>query len=272
MNKSVQNIITILFLFLILSISLAESVPDSLSTKLTLITLVVTAFVYFLQLVSMKSQEKIAKESKDISKQSFANQENILKEQQKIASKQHDFDVFTMRLNLRNDLQSNFTDALSVTGLDVANPVNDKLVKIGRNLSDIEFAFPKTPQLTKLIKQFKKLCTEFTNLAFEKEIIIECNEKVHFTSFDWIDYKDCLRVKTNGKVQITNPDKYAALKITNKQKTIITGVMFKYLNVGETKSEIEDAIQIKFNLRMSKASETLKEICNILDKDIILHP
>lgn len=271
MNKSVQYIITILFLFLILSISLAESVPDSLSTKLTLITLVVTTFVYFLQLVSMKSQEKIAKESKNISKQSFANQENILKEQQKIASKQYDFDVFTMRLNLRNELQANFTDALSVTGLDVANPVNDKLIKIGRNLSDIEFAFPKNPQLTKLIKNFKKLCTEFTDLAFEKEIIIECNEKVHLKSFEWIDYKDCLRVKTNGEIQITHPEKYATLKISNKQRTIITGVMLKYLSFGETKAAIEDAIQVKFNLRMSKASDTLKEICNILDKDICLH-
>lgn len=271
MKKYVQYIIAILFVSLISYIAATKSVPTNFSNKLTLITLVVTAFVYFLQLVSMKSQEKIAKESKDISKQSFANQENILKEQQKIAAKQYDFDVFTMRLNLRNELQSNFTDALSVTGLDVANPVNDKLVKIGKNLSDIEFAFPKNSQLTKLIKQFKKLCTEFINLAFEKEIIIECNEKVHFTSIDWIDYKDCLRVKTSGEIQITHPHKYIALKISNKQKNIITGVMFKYLSFGETKAAIEDAIQVKFNLRMSKASDTLKEICKILDKDIILN-
>lgn len=81
-------------------------ISQAMGEKITLIAITFAAVVYFFQLMSMNAQ-------KNISEESFKNQEKILKEQKDIANKQYSFNIFTLRMNLRNELQRNFTLLLS---------------------------------------------------------------------------------------------------------------------------------------------------------------
>lgn len=133
-----------------------------IETRLTLIVLIITSLIYAGQLNVMNKQKKISKASYD-------NQEKILKEQKDIAKQQYDFNVFQMRMNLRNKLYIAFTQSLSVTGLDITDNVNDRLTNIARPLYDIQFAFPVDAELEKLIEKFKSCCKSITELAMEKK-------------------------------------------------------------------------------------------------------
>ena len=128
---------------------------------------------------------------------------------------------------------ANFTSALSISGLNIADDVNVKLLQIGKNINDIKFAFPQNAKLTKYISIFKKLCTEFTNITFEKEVIIECGEKTQAGNCIVMDYKKCIRVTDSGNASIILQTKCESLNIINKEFVIITGIMRKYINIAK---------------------------------------
>lgn len=264
MKKRFTTIIPCIFIILILYIAIYAPI-QTLEGKLTLITLLLTTFIYYLQWLSMKNQEIN-------SKRSFDNQEKILEAQKNIAAKQYAFDIFTLRLNLRNELLANFTSALSISGLNIADDVNVKLLQIGKNINDIKFAFPQNAKLTKYISIFKKLCTEFTNITFEKEVIIECGEKTQAGNCIVMDYKKCIRVTDSGKASIILQTKCESLNITNKEFVIITGIMRKYINIAKTKSDIENIIQVRSEQLRTAAQKTLDDIISILDTHIVINP
>lgn len=167
---------------------------------------------------------------------------------------------------------ANFTSALSISGLNIADDVNVKLLQIGKNINDIKFAFPQNAKLTKYISIFKKLCTEFTNITFEKEVIIECGEKTQAGNCIVMDYKKCIRVTDSGKASIILQTKCESLNITNKEFVIITGIMRKYINIAKTKSDIENIIQVRSEQLRTAAQKTLDDIISILDTHIVINP
>lgn len=229
-----------------------------LSDKLSLIVLLGTAAIYCLQFMNMR--------------QSSNNQEKILKQQSDIAQKQHEFNVFTLRMSLRNELVKAFTLALSSEDLSITNDVNAHLVNIGKICDDIKFAFPKSQELDNAIKAFKQSCTEITKIAPEKQYLIECE----FGKDDrviWLRYKGCLEVFVKGCVidkRIVNPEKLQDLHITQKEQTVICGIMGKYILVSQTKDGIENYVHNLFHKAMNLGNSRLKKICEILDKDIKL--
>ena len=97
------------------------------SDKISISVLLGTAVIYSLQLINMQHASK--------------KQEFILKQQCDIAQKQHNFDIFTLRMNLRNELVKYFTLALSSEDISITNDVNMHLVNIGKICNDIKFVF-----------------------------------------------------------------------------------------------------------------------------------
>lgn len=237
--------------------------------KISLIALVGTALIYSFQLNNMQQQ-------KDIAKETAKNQENALKLQCDIAEKQYNFNVFTLRMNLRNDLAKCFTIALSSEGLSITNDVNMHLVNIGKICDDIKFAFPYSAGLSKAIKDFKQCCTDITNLEPEKRIIIECSLSVRD---NWVimTYRDCLRVSVDMSVAggkphsaVVSSDLCAKFGFSEKEKTIIFGIMAKYILVAKTKEELDFYMFASFRKVMDAGNKKLKQIFEILDKDIVL--
>lgn len=228
------------------------------SDKISVSVLLGTAIIYSLQFINMRQSSK--------------NQEMVLKQQCDIAQKQHNFDVFTLRMNLRNELVRAFTIALSSEDLSITNDVNTHLVNIGKICDDIKFAFPQNKELDSAIKAFKKSCTEITKIAPEKQYIIECD----FGRDDritWLRYKDCLEVFVRGQIvdkRVINPKKAQDLHISQKERTIICGIMGKYILVSQTKDGIENYVHNLFHKEMDLGNSRLKKICEILDKDIKL--
>ncbi|MCM1294041.1 MAG: hypothetical protein NC311_00565 [Muribaculaceae bacterium] len=245
---------------------LAFPITKSLETKLSLLVLMGTALIYAFQLMSMNSQ-------KEISKQSFKNQENILQEQKDIAYKQYQFEVFKLRMELRNELYTNFTLALSANNLDISDDVNVKLVEIGKILNRIEFVFPKSEQLKTLISRFKRTCESLTRFAQDKQIIIECSEKKQCGIGMAMDYKKCIRVWSNKikhDTSIINQEIFNSLNISEKQHVIIRGIIGEYIDKGNSKAEIEDYVCAIFTNARITGNRLLDEICSILDKHISL--
>lgn len=258
--KKIFNSWPILILLVILFFGVyIWNLPDLDKTnKLTSIILLGTAVIYCFQFINMR--------------QNSQNQEIILKQQRDIAQKQHDFELFTLRMNLRNELVRAFTIALSSEDLSITNDVNTHLVNIGKICDDIKFAFPKNKELDNAIKAFKKSCTEITKIAPEKQYIIECD----FGRDDritWLRYKDCLEVFVRGPVidkRVVNPRKVQDLHISQKEQTIICGIMGKYILVSQTKDGIENYVHNLFHKEMDLGNARLNKICEILDKDIKL--
>jgi hypothetical protein len=110
-------------------------------------------------------------------KQQKESQELLLAEQKAIAQKQYDFNIFQMRVSLRNELKNAFLLSLSAHNQDITNDVNTNLAKMSKILDDIKFAFPASKVLDELIAKFKSHCDKITRLAQDKEIIIQCSEK-----------------------------------------------------------------------------------------------
>lgn len=232
----------------------------------TLIALGVTTLVYSFQLGVMKGQ-------KNLSEESFKNQEKILDEQKNIAKKQYDFDIFKLRMDLRNSLQRNFILLLSANNYEIENDVNSVLVDTGKIVDSINFAFPKDKKLDKLISDFKSQCKKIANLAPEKEILIECSEKMFVNNGYVMKYKECMQVYSkngNYECSITNKSLFESLNISTKKKDIILGIMSKYIDSGKTKDEIIDYLFKVFDIEMAEGKRILNQIFEILDKNIKL--
>ena len=228
------------------------------SDKISISVLLGTAIIYSLQFINMRQSSK--------------NQEVILKQQCNIAKKQHEFEIFTLRMNLRNELIKAFTIALSSEDLTITNDVNIHLVNIGKICDDIKFAFPRNKELDKIIKLFKNSCAKITKLAPEKQVIIEC-KLYKDDRYVRMRYKDCLEVyaRENEIEEIViNPRKVLDLQISEKEKTILFGIMKKYILVSTTKDGLDDYIFRLFQREMSLGNARLTQICNMLDKDIQL--
>ena len=242
--------------FILFATLLYVAIAFEKSDRLTLIALFATALIYSFQLGVMNQQERILEEQKDIAK------------------KQYDFDIFQMRMNLRNELHETFTFSLSAIGQDIADDVNIKLVDIGRVLNDIKFAFPASIPLTTYIEAFKSCCDKITRLAKDKEIIIECSEKKSSGKGHVIQYKDCLQVYSengnNHGEALYNKQIFDTLNISQKEKVIIFAIMRQYIDCGASKWEIENHLIKLFRAEMQRSNEYLKLISDLLDKDICL--
>ena len=226
--------------------------------KLSLIVLLGTALIYALQFINMHHVS--------------INQEKILSQQRDIANKQYDFNVFTLRMNLRNELVKHFTLALSAEDVSITDDVNIHLVNIGKICDDIKFAFPQTKELTMAISQFKKSCKTITYLAPEKQLIIECSLTNRENSMI-MKYKDCLQVVLeNNKVtkSVINKELAKNLGFSQKQQTIILGIMQKYIGVALTKDDLENYVFMLFQQEMRLGNTRLNKVCDILDPYIKL--
>ena len=245
-------------LFMVAGVVIWKYAPITPSDKISVSVLLGTAIIYSLQFINMRQSSK--------------NQEVILKQQCDIAQKQHNFDVFTLRMNLRNELVRAFTIALSSEDLTITNDVNIHLVNIGKICDDIKFAFPRNKELDRAIKVFKDSCKEITNLAPEKQVIIECKMSTD-DRVKYMRYKDCLEVSFRGQEierKVTNPRKVLDLQISEKEKTILFGIMVKYILIRPTKDKLEDFMFQLFQQKMNLGTTRLNKICEILDKDIKL--
>ena len=226
--------------------------------KITFVILLGTALIYCLQFINMR--------------QTSENQEQILAQQRNIAQKQHDFNIFTLRMNLRNELVKAFTVSLSSEDLSITNDVNLHLVNIGKICNDIKFAFPRNPELDKTIKLFKKSCEEITKIAPELQYIIECDLDTD-DRIIWLRYKNCLEVYVRGQTidkRVISKQKLQDLHISQKEQDIIFGIMQKYILVSKTKEGIENHIHNLFHEKMDLGQTLLNKICEILDKSIKL--
>ena len=208
-------------------------------------------------------------------RQQKKSQESLLKEQKDIAQKQYDFNIFQMRMKLRNDLENAFLLSLSTTGQDIADDVNIKLASIARILNDIKFAFDANKDLEGLIKKFQSCCDGITRIAMDKRIIIECSEKKKCANGHVLEYKDCLRVYSEKdkplEPRIMNKALFDNLSISQKEKDIILGIMSMYINCGDTKYDIENYLIALFREQMKTGNIYLNKIFDILDKDITLY-
>lgn len=147
------------------------------------------------------------------------------------------------------------------------------LVNVGKIIDSIKFAFPTNKNLEKLISSFKSQCKKITSLASEKEILIECGEKLACSRGHVLKYKDCFRTYSENGIRncaVTNKQLFESLKISGKKKDIILGVMSKYIDYGNTKNDIIDHIINLFDVEMAEGNRLLKQIFEILDKDIKL--
>ena len=229
-----------------------------LSNRFSLIVLLGTALIYALQFMNMHSASK--------------NQKQILEQQRDIAKNQYDFNIFTLRMNLRNELVKCFTMALSGEDVSLTNDVNMYLVNIEKICNDIKFAFPQTKDLSVAISQFKNSCERITYLAPEKQLIIECGLTNRGNAIV-MKYKDCLQVfLEDNKVTKSVIDKEIVrnLGISQKQQTIIFGIMQKYIGVAVTKESLELYMFQLFKREMRLGNTRLNKVCDILDKYIKL--
>ena len=245
-------------LFMVAGVIVWEYTSINQSDKISVSVLLGTAIIYSLQFINMRQSSK--------------NQEAILKQQCDIAQKQHNFDVFALRMNLRNDLVKAFTMALSSEDLSITNDVNMHLVNIGKICEDIKFAFPRSKELEDAIKLFKKSCDNITRLATDKQLMIECS-LTERASVLYMVYRECLRVVLeNGKfaMSVIDKEKLRLLGVSEKEKTIILGTMCKYIVVAKNKEELDNHMYLLFNAEMSKGNVRLNAICKILDKSIKL--
>lgn len=232
----------------------------------TLIALGITTLIYSFQLGVMKDQ-------KSLSEESFRNQERILDEQKNIAEKQYNFDIFKLRMDLRNNLQRNFTLLLSADNYKIDNDVNNILVDMGKIVDSVSFTFPKDKKLEKLISAFKSQCIRITNLAPEKEILIECSEKMFVNNGYTMRYKECIQVYSisgHYEASIINKSLFDKLNISIKKKDIISGVISKYIDCGKTKDDIVFHLINLFKKEMDEGKSILDQIFNIIDKAIVV--
>ena len=267
MKKWIYNVKTILknnwpwilpLLLMLAGIVVWKYTDINQSDKISVSVLLGTAVIYSLQFINMHQTSK--------------NQEQILKQQRDIAQKQHDFDIFTLRMNLRNDLVKAFTVALSSEDISITNDVNMHLVNIGKICEDIKFAFPRTKDLDAAIKSFKKSCDEITRLALDKQLMIECSLVSRGKAL-YMTYKGCLRVVLeDGKYTtlVIDDNKLNSLKISEKEKTIILGTMCKYIGTSSNKDELDQHMYLLFNKTMSTGNLRLNKIFEFLDKHIKL--
>ena len=228
------------------------------NNKLSLTVLLGTAAIYCFQFMNMRQTSK--------------NQDLVLKQQYNISQKQHDFNVFMLRMNLRNNLVKSFTMALSSEDLSITNDVNLHLVNIGKICEDIKFAFSRTKDLDNAIKVFKTSCDEITRLATDKQLMIECSLNNKGETL-YMTYKDCLRVVLeNGKYTpgIIDKEKKKSLKISHKAETIILGTMCKYIGTARNKEELDQHMYLLFNRAMSAGNAKLNNLLGIIDKQIKL--
>lgn len=228
------------------------------TNKLSLTVLLGTAAIYCFQFINMRQSSK--------------NQEAILKQQRDIAQKHHNFEIFTLRMNLRNELVKAFTISLSSEDLSITNDVNMHLVNIGKICDDIKFAFLRTQELDKAIKLFKKSCEEITFMAPERQRLIECamytNDRRVF-----MRYKDCLETCRNGTEithSIVNPRRFQELRISEKEKNIIFEIMAKYIVKFDNKQQLGEYVYTSFHNKMNIGNARLQKVCEILDKNIKL--
>lgn len=250
------KIIPLIILVFGVCIWLTDSID--MFNKLSLVVLLGTALIYALQFINMHHAS--------------INQEKILSQQRDIANKQYDFNLFTLRMNLRNELVKHFTMALSGEGVSITDDVNMHLVNIEKICNDIKFAFPRTKELSVAISQFKNSCEKITYLAPEKQLIIECNLTNRGNAIV-MKYKDCLQVfLENNKITKSVIDKETVrnLGISQKKQTIIFGIMQKYIGVAITKESLENYIFMLFRREMNKGNERLTKVCDILDAYINL--
>lgn len=228
------------------------------SDKLSLIVLLGTAAIYCLQFINMR--------------QSSNNQEKILKQQSDIAQKQHDFNIFTLRMNLRNELVKAFTLALSPEDLSITNDVNMHLVNIGKICDDIKFAFPRSIELDRAIRVFKKSCEEITFFAPERQRLIECTMSKDDRRV-CMRYKGCLESCRNGTSishSIVSPRKFQELHMSEKEKNIIFEIMDKYIVRFDDKEQLSKFTYTTFHNAMNLGNSRLKKVCTILDMYIKL--
>ena len=228
------------------------------TNKLSLTVLLGTAAIYCFQFMNMRQTSK--------------SQDLVLKQQYNIAQKQHDFSVFMLRMNLRNNLVKSFTMALSSEDLSITNDVNMHLVNIGKICEDIKFAFPRTNDLDNAIKVFKSSCDEITRLATDKQLMIECSLNSRGKTL-YMTYKECLRVVLeNGKYtpSIIDKEKKKSLKISHKEETIILGTMCKYIGTSNNKEELDQYMYLLFNRAMSAGNVKLNNLLGIIDNYIKL--
>lgn len=232
---------------------------------ITIVILIITAFIYYRQF-------RVMKEQKEISVKSFQNQENILNEQKNIAKKQYDFNVFEMRMNLRNELQKEFTLLLDNDNKIITADVSPVVVNIGKIVSSIQMAFQRNKELNDIIASFKKCCTEIHRLAIDRRIIIECAFAKH-GSGKGLKYKECIQAWVEGNKQtltIVNQVKFDECGISRKEYNIIGDIMHHHINDGDDIYAIQMAIKKSFYAQMNLGNEYLQQICSILDKDITL--
>ena len=200
-------------------------------------------------------------------------------QQKQIAKSQYDFSVFEMRMNLRNELQKEFTFLLDDNNKVISANVDPNMVNIGKILNCIKFAFSKDKNLDKLIAEFRTCCTDIHRLAVDKGIIIESQFGTHTDGSNGrivarvLTYKGCIRVwSENGRKSrsITNQSEFNRLGLSKKDFVIIGGILAQYADCGNNITEIEDNIIMLFNNRMETGQALLNKIFKILDKNISL--
>ena len=199
-------------------------------------------------------------------------------QQKRIAKRQYDFSIFEMRMNLRNELQKEFTFLLDDNNKVISANVDPNMVNIGRILNCIKFAFPKDKNLDKLIGEFRTCCQDIHRLAVDKGVIIESHFGTQTTGPNHIiarvlTYKDCIRTwSENGlkSMSITNQSEFNRLGLSKKDFVIIGGILAQYVDSGNSITEIEDKIIILFNNRMHTGQAVLNKIFKILDTNISL--
>jgi hypothetical protein len=224
-----------------------------------------TAFIYYRQL-------RIMKEQKRISEKSFCNQETILKEQKDIAEKQYNFNIFEMRMNLRNELQKEFTFLLDNDNKIITADVNPIMANIGKIIGSIKMAFPKNQKLNEIIVKFKKHCGNIHTLAIDRRVMIEC-AFMKRNSGKGLKYKECIQAwveNNNQTLTIVNQAKFDELGISRKEYNIIGDIMHNHINDGDDIYTIQSYMQKLFNTEMQTGQKLLNQMYEILDKDITL--
>ncbi|MCL2629652.1 MAG: hypothetical protein FWD33_03130 [Alphaproteobacteria bacterium] len=232
--------------------------PES---KLTLIALLGTALIYSFQLGTMNQQ-------KELSEKSFDKQERILEEQKNIAQKQYDFDVFQMRVNLRNELYKEFTFILSAKNQDLDEEINLPAVNITKICNDIGFAFPVDEKLKDLLLEFRKCCTDIDQLARDRKVIAECSKKG-----TGLVYKECVVVWSRDKNLpngVMDRAVFEKLNISQKGMYIIFDILGRYVDKGDNITDTEIYVLGLFKKAVESGRERIKQIFAILDEHISL--
>lgn len=245
MTKSIRKYLLPAIIIIGIICVIIFPISETISSKVTLIALIGTALIYSFQLISMNNQKDIA-------------------------DKQHKFNIFTLRMNLRNELQRVSNLVLSANDRDITDPVNIKLVNLEKITSDIKLAFPKNKKLNSLIIEFMDSCKKITKLAEDKEIIIECGEKRKVNDGYTVKYADMFGIWTDGIDKFNYPPFSRNTGMSKKQYEIIVKIVCAYINMFPTKKELERYIIEIFGSEMYRGHSLLKEILVILDKDISL--